>query len=488
MLIKKLLSVLGVLTICTIFSGVVFAADDAGGVGILGAAQQTGQDVKCPDGVPNCEPYQGAFDDAIKQEAKRYSTSGTQLFLLQLVGGLLTFAAVAAVIMLISSAVPLVMAGGNQEKVQAAHKSIRWVLTGLAIIMLALFIVRNMTELVYRSIVGPAGSGATTEASGTPAPTNALKTDTTTDTGSAANLGVGGSGQSSPLLDSLTPGASASLFCQDASEIPAACYYNDDLDLNLPQKAVDNVQKCQADALAGLQDLCADLSLTGDGCTIIGIQGSLQGLNFYASLPAACVKEPVDNLYGLCTVQAIKNYCQDDSQKVAAAKITTDAQRGISNYNLKELKIAAGAPGGVVLKSAVKDGTIVKVTCEYQGATITASLPTEDTALIGEDCARKAYEQSKGTDPNIQKNIQLGIDNFNTSLELPNGLGVTIESLKPNGAAYDLVCKYGTNEQDYTVTKTVLASAKPEDLQKVGYNCASEVCDKGNCEGGNAGS
>jgi len=116
---------------------------NAEGIGILDAAKQAGFEITCPDGVPNCS------------EGADYSIVGTQIFILKILGGLLNFAALAAVLMLIIAGLRLVVAMGNQEQLQAAKKHILWILGGLAVIILSLLIVKNVTEAVYRSTLPP---------------------------------------------------------------------------------------------------------------------------------------------------------------------------------------------------------------------------------------------------------------------------------------------------------------------------------------------
>jgi uncharacterized membrane protein len=387
LLLKKLLSVLGVLAVSVIFSGAALAADaakDEGGVGILGAAQQTGQlfncpegvtecEITCPVGVPNCTTSSTLFQDTSKNEAARYSAKGTQLFLLQLTGGLLTFAAVVAVIMLIVSAVPLVIAAGNQEKVQAAHKSIRWVLTGLVIIMLALFIVRNMTELVYQSIVGSTGETAPVTA---PAPVSAIAPAATVTPAPAVIPGGSGSPAATPA-----PIKPTSTFCEKENagwKLPPVCYTGDRAGT---QTALPNAGECQGAATVWLGGLCTELNLSEGDCTIENIQKGLLGGGYYSGLPQACSK--ADTKYGECTKTAIENYC-----------LTAEVQDGINKYNQTKLAIAPGAAGGVTLKSATKTGTTISVVCEYMSVTNTTSTAADSASSVGEACANQVQAKA----------------------------------------------------------------------------------------------
>ena len=110
----------------------------ADGVGLIDAAKNAGIEIECPDGVANCSAE------------TEYETADAQNFVLRLVGGLLNFVAVVAVVMLVIAAIRLVTALGNQENLQAAKKQLIWTFAGLAIIILALLIVRNITEKIYK--------------------------------------------------------------------------------------------------------------------------------------------------------------------------------------------------------------------------------------------------------------------------------------------------------------------------------------------------
>lgn len=111
------------------------------GVGIIDSAEKAGITITCPVGVPNCEEVEGVAAD--------YSILGTQNFILKLVGGLLNFAAIIAVMMLVVVALRLVTAHGNQDSLASAKKQIIWTIAGLFVIILSLLIVRNITEKAY---------------------------------------------------------------------------------------------------------------------------------------------------------------------------------------------------------------------------------------------------------------------------------------------------------------------------------------------------
>ena len=113
------------------------------GVGILDASKQADFEISCPEGAANCSE--------VLTEAEDYSISGTQDFVLRLLGGILNFAAIIAVLMLVVVGTRLVIAMGNQEGLQAAKKQLLWTFGGLAVIILSLLIVRNITEKIYEA-------------------------------------------------------------------------------------------------------------------------------------------------------------------------------------------------------------------------------------------------------------------------------------------------------------------------------------------------
>ncbi|MCF7846061.1 MAG: pilin [Candidatus Peribacteraceae bacterium] len=121
----------------------VLAAESTGGVGIIDAAKQIGiTDITCPEGVVNCK---------LSEEATQYSIESTQEFVLKLIGGILSFAAIIAVVMLIIAAIRLVTAHGSQDALAAAKKHIMWSLAGLVIIILSLLIVQNVTKIIFEN-------------------------------------------------------------------------------------------------------------------------------------------------------------------------------------------------------------------------------------------------------------------------------------------------------------------------------------------------
>lgn len=236
--------VLGITVFALVSAGVSAATQS--GVGILDAAEQAGLNVTCPEGTANCADK--------NKEAQYYSTQGTQTFILRVFGGVLNFAALAAVLMLVVAAIRLVIAHGSQDKLQEAKKHIIWTLAGLAVIILSLLIVRNVTETVYE---------ATEE--------NAVVTS------------------------SETPPPKAVPCSKKAPSIPPACYGQAGGDLGKTQSANDN-------SCAAALELCADLGVSP--CNMKAIQTKVA--EYYDDPSASCSK--ADGLYGQCTEKAIENY------------------------------------------------------------------------------------------------------------------------------------------------------------------------------------
>lgn len=139
-------TLLAITLLASLFIRPAFAADEAKGVGILDAAGQAGVEIECPVGAANC-----VEED---EEAENYSVEGTQNFILRLVGGILNFAAIIAVVMLIIAAIRLVTARGSQDALAAAKKHIMWTLAGLVVIILSLLIVQNVTKIIFENTQG----------------------------------------------------------------------------------------------------------------------------------------------------------------------------------------------------------------------------------------------------------------------------------------------------------------------------------------------
>jgi hypothetical protein len=260
------------------FSGSCFAA----GVGILDASKQTDISITCPVGVINCDAY--TTRDA---EVSKFSATGTQTFLLKLLGGVLNFAALAAVVMLVIAGIRYATALGGDEALKTARNNVIWTIVGLLVIMIALLIVRNVTSTIYESL----GEKAATTAK--PASTSSATTPAATTT--------------SPAAETKTEDTSAA--CNPPISIPDSCYEGD---INGVQ--TKTAAECKA-AGEALIPICKMLGLSedlGSGCTIFSIQEKLLSAGAYADATAKCSK--IDGKYGQCTVAAVKAYCSKVSK------------------------------------------------------------------------------------------------------------------------------------------------------------------------------
>jgi len=252
------------------FSESCFAA----GVGILDASKQTDITITCPVGVINCDAY--TTRDA---EVSKFSATGTQAFLLKLIGGVLNFAALAAVVMLVIAGIRYATALGGDEALKTARNNVIWTIVGLLVIMIALLIVRNVTSTIYESLGGKTTTTQPASTSTTVSPTTSpAATETKTEDTSAA--------------------------CNPPASIPDSCYEGD---INGVQ--TKTAAECQA-AGEALQPICKMLGLSedlGSGCSVTSIQEKLTSVKAYEGLPANCSK--IDGKYGQCTTQAVSAYC-----------------------------------------------------------------------------------------------------------------------------------------------------------------------------------
>lgn len=259
------------LTLLTLFTTSLCLA----GVGILDASRQTDISITCPVGVINCDAY-----TTREAEASKFSAVGTQTFFLGLLGGVLNFAALAAVVMLVIAGIRFAIAMGSDEALKDARNNVIWTILGLLIIMIALLIVRNITESIYE------GLGEKSAVTKTPAIQNAT-----------------------PVVPAAKPAA-----CDPPTTIPDSCYEGD---LNGAQ--IKTTAECKA-AGAALQSICKMLGLSEDlnnGCSVVAIQKKLISAGAYEGLSANCSK--ADGKYGPCTVQAIKSYCSKVDAKSLVA-------------------------------------------------------------------------------------------------------------------------------------------------------------------------
>lgn len=233
-----------------------------GGVGILESASEIGLAVTCPEGVAGC----AANGDG----PGTYSITGTQDFILKLVGGLLNFAAIAAVVMLIVVALRFTVAHGSQDAIGVAKKQITWTLVGLIVIILSLLLVKNITQKVYE--IAAVDDTGTTEVEGEGA----------------------GEGEEPipPAPCSVTPPIS----------VPVACFVGDITGTQYSTGTCADVEK-------DLKAICDKLGVAP--CKVISIQSAVSAYYYVSGhpeipLPANCSK--IDGLYGQCTQTAIKNY------------------------------------------------------------------------------------------------------------------------------------------------------------------------------------
>lgn len=261
----------------TAFSGSCFAA----GVGILDASKQTDITISCPVGVINCDAY--TTRDA---EASKFSATGTQTFLLKLLGGVLNFAALAAVVMLVIAGIRYATALGGDEALKTARNNVIWTIVGLLVIMIALLIVRNITETLY----GVVGDKVTN--------TNNQATNSTTQATNSNSTTPVASDTPTPVAENNNPTG-----CNPPASIPASCYTGD---INAVQTSISGCEVSRED----LQPTCRMLGLAEDSdssCNVSAVQQALISAGAYTGLPARC--SGIDGRYGQCTVSAINAYC-----------------------------------------------------------------------------------------------------------------------------------------------------------------------------------
>jgi len=103
-------------------------------------------DTYCPYGSVNCSVNKNVAD------AKNLAgEDGLMRYLMAILGGILNFVAIIAVILLIVAGIRLVTAMGDQEGIEAAKKHIIWTLGGLCVVILSLVIVGNITDVIYKT-------------------------------------------------------------------------------------------------------------------------------------------------------------------------------------------------------------------------------------------------------------------------------------------------------------------------------------------------
>lgn len=263
---------LALITLASLASaGNCFAA-----VGILDASKQTDIEITCPVGVINCDAY-----TTRAAEVDKFSIAGTQTFFLKLLSGILNFAAIIAVIMLVIAGIRFATAMGSDEALKSAKNHVIWTIAGLLVIMLALLIVRNITTSIYDTLGGKTAP-VTKPTASAPAATPAAETPA----------------KETPIAACLPP-----------ASIPESCYEGD----------IAGVQTSKSDCkVAGevLQPICKMLGLSeelGSGCTVKTIQQKLSEAKAYEGLPDNCSQ--IDGKYGQCTQQAVIKYCDKVNAK-----------------------------------------------------------------------------------------------------------------------------------------------------------------------------
>lgn len=233
------------------------------------SASEIGLVVTCPEGAAGC----AANGDG----PGAYSITGTQDFILKLVGGLLNFAAIVAVVMLIVVALRFTVAHGNQDAIGVAKKQITWTLVGLIVIILSLLLVKNITKKVYEIAAVD-------------------DTGTTGAEGEGDGLGT----IIPPIVNPPTPPCSIT----PPPSVPAACFVGE---ITGTQYSTGS-SSCKEPEIV-LKSICDKLGVSP--CKVIGIQSKVSAYYYVSGhpetpLPANCSK--IDGLYGQCTQTAIANY------------------------------------------------------------------------------------------------------------------------------------------------------------------------------------
>lgn len=101
----------------------------------------------CPLGSVGCWIFSRSSAGKLNLAADQAASA----LVLGLVDTALQFSAIIAVVMLVAAGFRYVAARGESDGTDAAKKHIIWTLAGLIVIMLSLFIVKNVTDLVFRA-------------------------------------------------------------------------------------------------------------------------------------------------------------------------------------------------------------------------------------------------------------------------------------------------------------------------------------------------
>lgn len=349
------------------------------GIGILESAELGGTEISCPQGVPNCSH--------VAEEAEAYSDTGTQNFVLKLLGGVLNFAALVAVLMLVIASIRLVIAMGSQESLQSAKKHILWSLGGLAIIILSLVIVRNVTEKIYEAaqdcltvpedgvyrLSGDVTARATEEA---PQLAESWCVDKWKDNIFDQNVL-----EFQKEFNQLQCGEESTkwLRIDAASETGADCSEPEDCTKLIPKnmKIPDSCytgdleaqsEKAGCEALKDLKPICDAMQIAAVDCTIAKIQETLGATadgtsrpadNYYyepstdpkQALADSCSKS--DGLYGGCTKQALQNYFEANGCDGSAAPPPSSTPSDCEEDGKKLVYLADSKKGKATLYETV---------------------------------------------------------------------------------------------------------------------------------------
>ena len=214
---------------------------------------------------------------------------GLRNTLLRLLGGILSVAAIVAVIVIVVSGIRMIAASGDEEALGKAKNMLLWAVVGLVLIISSLMLVRFVVEIIYEtSGQVKARLGDITVSEGE-APGNALLCK--------------------PFSMELTQAG------QDIRK--GACYTPE-------SKGGVRVLTKECKQIFGedIQNICRDLNIEKEECSIAAIQGFLVGFSevgtkgYYHEAgdsstplkPSLSAEKEVDGWYGDRTTTAIENY------------------------------------------------------------------------------------------------------------------------------------------------------------------------------------
>ena len=159
----------------------------------------------CPRGVIGCTLY----------ETNTTAVGGARSLILSLLAGVLKFAAVIAVLMLVVAGSRFVTSRGSADGTKAATKQIIYTVMGLFVIMASLIIVQNITTMAYKTTDGSNATNPTTTTTPAAAPGVTTGTGTATtapsSTDSASTLSASDTTSvQTPFVGSAAPAPSTS--------------------------------------------------------------------------------------------------------------------------------------------------------------------------------------------------------------------------------------------------------------------------------------